>query len=339
MKKEDVKEVVEEVPTEEKEENIEEKPVKTEEKVEEPTVYPHKALAAIEERRQAFWKRTRSHYALKLVIMVLCFVLIIAAWIITAKVVPAGDEYKALKTGLPLGVAIASLLGSYLFATFMRRKDGSLMREFFGFYFESVNEYVFGDKNYSEVALQNPGKINLEEFNETGLYKDVIETGSRGLTTFKYKDLDLSIVDCAGNVKAEKRMKPVFVGKMVRCTAKYKGDTPIIVYFKGNERSLPPTNLEGIHCVLETEQMNVYTENQDWKKVLNGPVMKALEAIKVNDLLVDVAISIKEEKLFVMMGYDDPLMVLPYATEFKSKPTEAYKKDMVKICNLIEALN
>jgi hypothetical protein len=149
----------------------------------------------------------------------------------------------------------------------------------------------------------------------------------------------MSIVDCAGNVRAEKRVRPVFVGKMLRAKAVYKGEKPILVYLKGNERALPPTNVDNIKNVFEDQKMVIYSDYADWKKVLTGPVMKALEAIKVNKILVDVAISIYEEKVFVMMGYDDPLMILPLQSEFDSKPTEIYKGDITEVVKLVEALN
>ena len=40
-----------------------------------------------------------------------------------------------------------------------------------------------------------------------------------------------------------------------------------------------------------------------------------------------------------MLGYDDPLMVLPLQQEFDYKPTEIYKGNMGVICKVIEALN
>ena len=61
--------------------------------------------------------------------------------------------------------------------------------------------------------------------------------------------------------------------------------------------------------------------------------------IRTDAILVDVAISIYEGKVYIMMGYDDPLMVLPLQTEFDYKPTESYKKDMARIANLVEVLN
>ena len=304
-------------------------------KVVEQTQYPHEALKRVEDTRLVFWKSYKMHNTFKLLVMMVCLAAIIVAFIVLPNVI--GNS--SVQLGLTIGIAVIALGGTYGYSLFVRKKFERKMREYFELYFNSCNEYVYGEKPFSSAELQNPGKITLDEFNECGLYKDVIEAGSRGLTTFKYNDLDLSIVDCAGNVKAEKRMKPVFVGKMVRTTAKYDGEYPVYVYIKGNDRALPPTNMEGIEAVLDNEKMVVYSNYKDWNKVLNGPVMKALEAIKTDKILVDVAFSISKGKLFVMLGYDDPLMVLPLQQEFDYKPTEIYKENMGVVCKAIEALN
>ena len=297
--------------------------------------YPHEALKKVEDTRQVFWKSYKLHNTFKFVVMLICLAAIVVAFIVLPNVV--GNS--SVQLGLTIGIAVIALGGTYGYSLFVRKKFERKMKEYFELYFNCCNEYVYGEKPFSGAELQKPGKISLDEFNECGLYKDVIEAGSRGLTNFKYNDLELSIVDCAGNVKAEKRMKPVFVGKMVRTTAKYDGEYPIYVYIKGNDRALPPTNMEGIEAVLDNEKMVVYSNYKDWQKVLNGPVMKALEAIKTDMILVDVAFSIGKGKLFVMLGYDDPLMVLPLQQEFDYKPTEIYKGNMGVVCKVVEALN
>ena len=347
MENEETKVVEEEqMPTEvqaqsqepQKEENSQEKPEKNgKESPNENAGYPHPSLQKVEDVRSVFWKSYKVHNTLKLVVMMICLAAIVVAFIVFPNT--ALKNTPSLQTGLTIGVAVLALGLTYGYSVYVRKKFERKMRDYFELYFRCCNEYVYGEKGFSDVELQNPGKINLDEFNECGLYKDVIETGSRGLTTFKYHGIESSIVDCAGNIKAEKRMKPAFVGKMVRATAKYDGDIPVIVYLKGNDRALPPTNLEGIENVLENQQYVVYSNYKDWKKVLSGPIMKAVEGIKTGKLLVDVAISIKGGKVFIMLGYDDPLMVLPLQTTFNYKPTESYKKDMDAVCKFIEAVN
>ena len=304
-------------------------------KVVEQVQYPHEALKKVEDTRLVFWKSYKLHNTFKLLVMMVCLAAIIVAFIVLPNII----KNSSFQLGLTIGIAVLALGGTYGYSLFVRKKFERRMKDYFELYFNCCNEYVYGEKPFSDAELQNPGKITLDEFNECGLYKDVLEAGSRGLTKFKYNGLEMSIVDCAGNVKAEKRMKPVFVGKMVRATAKYDGEYPVYVYIKGNDRALPPTNMEGVEAVLEDTKMVVYSNYKDWKKVLNGPVMKALEAIKTDKILVDVAFSIGKGKVFAMLGYDDPLMVLPLQQEFDYKPTEIYKENMGVICKVIEALN
>ena len=303
-------------------------------KVVEQTQYPHEALKKVEDTRLVFWKSYKLHNTFKLIVMMICLAAIIVAFIVLPNII----SNSSLQLGLTRGIANLALGGTYGYSLYVRKKFERRMKDYFELYFNCCNEYVYSEKPFSNAELQVPGKITLDEFNESGLYKDVLETGSRGLTKFKYNDLEMSIVDCAGNVKAEKRMRPVFVGKMVRAAAKYDGEYPVYVYIKGNDRALPPTNMEGIETVLENEKMVVYSNYKDWNKVLNGPVMKALEAIKTEKILVDVAFSIGKGKVFAMLGYDDPLMVLPLQQEFDYRPTEIYKQNMGVICKVIEAL-
>lgn len=320
----------------EEKENLVEKDAEKQPVEVETTKYPHASLQKVENEREVFWKSYKIHNTLKMIVMMICLVAIIIAFIVFPKVL---SNNPSLQTGLTIVVAIAALGGTYGYSVYVRKKFDRKMKVYFDLYFNSVNDYVFGGNDFKEVELQNPGKITLDEFNECKLYKDVIEAGSRGLTKFKYKGLDMSIVDCAGNVKDEKRMRPVFVGKMLRAKASYKGENPVFVYLKGNERALPPTNMEEIKNVLEDQKMVVYSNYKDWKKVLTGPVMKAIEGIKVNKILVDLAVAIYNEKVYVMMGYDDPLMVLPLQNEFDAKPTEIYKKDMAAVVKVVEVLN
>lgn len=213
------------------------------------------------------------------------------------------------------------------------------MHVYFNNYFANQNTFVFENKKFSEINLQDPGKITIEEFDECRLYKDIMSVGSRALTNFKFNGVDMKIVEASGHVKREdKRVVPVFVGKVISGKAKYDGDDQIVIYLKGNDRSLPPTNLGGLETVEDTAQLSIHTNNKNYKKVLTKEIMSKIKEIKTGELLVDVAISIYSEKVFVMMGYDDPLMVLPLQSEFDSKPMEHFKKDVVKVCELVEAL-
>ena len=307
------------------------------EKIEETSAYPHKSLEKIEEDRIVFLSKYRRQNNFKFFVAILCITAVFVAFLFVPGMV--GKKNPELANALTIIICVVFLGGGLAYSILVRKYMEKSMHRYFNAYFSNVNDFVFGAKQYTDVVLQDPGKITMEEFNEARLYKDVVSTNSRALTTFKFNKVEMSIVEASGNIRrADKRVVPVFVGKEIRGKAKYEGDEQIVVYLKGNDRSLPPTNVEGLEKVEETSEYYIATNSKSYKKVLTKEILAKIKAIKTNKLLVDVAISIHSGKVFVMMGYDDPLMVLPLQAVFDSKPTEAYKKDLVKVCELVEAL-
>ena len=212
------------------------------------------------------------------------------------------------------------------------------MQAYFDLYYENVNNFVF-DEDVTNIKAQFPGKIEPQAFTDNNLYKDVIEVGSRGLTEFEYHNIPVAVVDAAAQVRADKRIVPVFVGKYLYAASNYQYDEPLYVYFKGDKRALPPTNMEGITAVLDEKKYVIWTNNKDWKKVITADVKKIFTSINMNKELVDLSISLQKGRIFICMGYDDPLMVLPLQNQFDPKPTEIYKKDVKHSLKLIEEFN
>lgn len=299
--------------------------------------YPHESLQQIEDDRKAFLKTYRLHNRLKAIVAFACIAIIIVACIVLPNVITTDN--KNLKTVLTIGLTVFALAGMIGYSIFSRKMIDKKMREYFKNFYQNSNNFEFDQKGFDKVELQEPGKITLEQFNDCKLYKDVVQVGSRGLTEFEFNGIPMAVVDCAGNTRQDKRIRPVFVGKYLFAACSYTEDEPIVVYLKGNERSLPPTNLEGLKIVVDEAKYAIYTNNTKWDKVLTKAISDKILAIKTNELLVDLAICIYGGRTFIMMGYDDPIMVLPLQQEFDSKPQEQYKKELVQICELAEALS
>ena len=220
----------------------------------------------------------------------------------------------------------------------MKKYMDAKLRDYFKIYYRAMNEFAFNSKGFTDVIEEEPSKITIDEFKETGLYKDVVNTSSRGLTSFKFNKKEYSIVDCAGHTKVNKRPALVFVGKLLRGKASYKGKENIIIYLKGSKQPLPPTNIDDVKKVLDDKAMCVYTNYKDWQKVVTKETLKKLNEIKTNELLADAAISIHDSKQFVALGYDDPLMVPPLEHEYDEKPVKQLKNDLVKVLAVMEEL-
>ena len=301
-----------------------------------PIEYSAKPLEEIEQERQKFFKTFRIQNTLKWIISLICIAAIVVGCIVVPNVIQDNDN---LKTGLMLGIVVVALAGTFGYSVFTKRSMNGKMKKYFNFYYKKVNEFAMDQEGFSEPVLQEPGKIDIDLFRDTNLYKDIVDVGSRGLTEFEYTGIPMRIVDCAGQIKDDKRMRPVFVGKLLHCATKYLGEQSIVIYFKGNERALPPTNVSELKVVEDNTKYVIYSNSADVKKIIKPAIKKMLDGIEMNKVLVDLAISMHDGKIFVCFGYDDPLMVLPLQNQFDPRPNEQFKKDLGKVIKVVEALN
>lgn len=342
MKKETV--AKEEVKTEETS-SLEEQPKTEEIKEETPAletqaepvkpVYDSEELQAIEDERVKFLGEYRSGNRLKSIIFFIVMFLMVGTFII----IPNVGQGAAWQLPVMISIAVV-LLGCVLGFSFLtRRKMTQKMRNYFSIFYGNMNKYVFGSKSFDKVVFENPGKIEDHLFLDSNLYKDVLEVRSRGATTFGYEQKPVLVCDCAGSVKTDKRVAPIFVGKYLVTGNKYEGKDPIYIYIKGDQRSLPPTNLEEVKVVKDDAKMAIYSNDSKWEKTLNTKVMKIVNSMKPNKELVDIAISIQPGTTYIALGYDDPLMVIPLDRPFNQEPVKGYKKDVLKACQLAKELD
>ncbi len=342
MKKETV--AKEEVKTDETS-SLEEQPKTEEIKEETPApetpaepvkpAYDSEELQAIEDERVKFLGEYRSGNRLKSIIFFIVMFLMVGTFII----IPNVGQGAAWQLPVMISVAVV-LLGCVLGFSFLtRKKMTQKMRNYFSIFYGNMNKYVFGSKSFDKVVFENPGKIEDHLFLDSNLYKDVLEVRSRGATTFEYEQKPVLVCDCAGSVKTDKRIAPIFVGKYLVTGNKYEGKDPIYIYIKGDQRSLPPTNLEEVKVVKDDATMAIYSNDSKWEKTLNTKVMKIVHSMKPNKELVDIAISIQPGTTYIALGYDDPLMVIPLDRPFNQEPVKGYKKDVLKACQLAKELD
>ena len=299
----------------------------------EPISYSSSYLENIEEARAKFLKVYRVQNTVKWIVSAVCIAAVIFGCIVVPNLVGGTAGTIAM-----VSILVVALAATILYSVFTRKAIRKKMQAYFDLYYDNVNKFVF-DEDVTNLKAQFPGKIEPQAFTDNNLYKDVIEVGSRGLTEFEYKNIPVAVVDCAAQVRAEKRIVPVYVGKYLYAASNYEYDEPLYVYFRGDKRALPPTNLDGVNAVLDEKKYVVYSNNKDWKKVINSDVKKIFTHINMNKELVDLSISLQKGRIFICMGYDDPLMVLPLQNQFDPKPTEIFKKDVKHCLKLIEELN
>lgn len=317
--------------------NQEVKEVVKEEPVKEEIKYNDDLLKQIEDNRLKFYKRYRIGSIFKWPVAALSIGALVFAFFAVPSFI--GDN-NSLKMGLMIGIAALSLITMVTYTLISKFMLNKRSKNYFADYYDLVSNYTLDNKNIKDVDCVAARKIERIEFDENLLFKDVDMVGSRALTTFKYKDHDISLCDLAAQVRVDRRPRPVFVGKYVIAPSKYDVDDPIFVYIKGDaKKALPPTNMEGYKTVLDDDKIAIYSNNGKWNKLVTSKVKSALLSLKEGDNLIDIAIAFRPGKMFVCMGYDDSLMILPLEKAFDPKPTEEYKVELHKLLKLIGEIN
>ena len=297
--------------------------------------YDSDPLKHIEDERKLFLGKYKKQNMLKWVVSLIALAGVITTWIVIPNV--ANGQSWAMPVMISVIVTLLALL--ILYTLWVRRSLNSKMRAYFNVFYEESNKFVFDQEGFDKLEPQTPDKISKEQFTDNGMYKDIIEVGSRGLTAVEYHNIPFMVCDCAGQVKTEKRIAPVFVGKYLFAASNYDDDDPIIVYLKGDVRSLPPTDIDDKKQVHNDNKVIIWSNNSKWEKTVNAAFKKLLTQIHLSNDLVDFAISITKGRVFVCMGYDDPLMVLPLEKPYNPNPVKTYKKDILAAVRIIEFLN
>ncbi len=321
-----------EIVKEEKSEPLHEKTVESFE-------YSDDSLKQIEEDRKVFLANYKKQNIFKWIVGIICLAIVVTTWILVPNL-GTNDGVRA-DWVMPIMITVIALclLATFTYSVLLKKSLNKKTRSYFDAYYENMNKYVFEDSSYSDVTLQKPGKIAPVEFTENQIYRDVIDVGSRGLTEFKYHDSLMMIVEAAAQVKTDKRMTPVFVGKYLVGPSSYTEEEPIIIYIKGDKRALPPTNVDALKNVYDENDVLIYSNNSNWKKAVSTKALNKIKKVKTGGQLVDVAISLISGKTYVCLGYDDPTMVLPLEHAFDPSPMMEFKEDLLEFCQIIEALN
>ncbi len=300
--------------------------------------YPEEHLAAIEAGRKAWNKDYKKWSVWKVVISIASLALIIAGWVIPSLVMK--ENAGSVPLYVALGCAVFAILVMLVYGAIQKKKGKEIIRDYFNVYYNNLNAYVFDGLEIENLRGDVDAKITKEEFTASGLFAKTTSVGSRENITFTYKGMDCALTDAASQEDTGNRgLRTTFVGKYLRTHNTFEGtDEGLVLYFKGNDRALPPAGLSSLNLLEEAKYFNIYGLAAD-KKKLTSEQLSALKSIDTGKLLVDVTVVIKPGKTYWYLGYEDTLMVLPNQDPFNPNYALVYKKQIAKILEIAAALN
>ena len=290
-----------------------------------PIEYDDPRLQAIEDARLEWNRSYRKTNSLKMTLTIIAIVLIVAGYMIPYFAIQ-DEEAKKTWTLVVCGICAAIGLGAVAAYGFIaRKKNRESISNYFNAYYSNVNDYIFDGLPIENLRGNADSKIDKAEVDAAGLYPNT-QVGSRDNITFTYDGMDCALCEMAAQKDTGKALSTVFIGKYLRTHNSLAISTDgLVIYFKGNDRALPPT--VKLPVIKETKKYVLYGDKEN-ERCLTPEVWQLLKSVRTDRLLVDVAISIKPGRTYIALGYEDDLMILPNDKPFNPKYVKAYAEQI-----------
>ena len=243
-------------------------------------------------------------------------------------------------TYVSLAIMIVALTSTFLTTKLFRKKLSASADIYIKTLYTEVNNYLFRDKEkFANLDIQPNGQMKDEIFMDARFYKNLRGTKSRNLVAVDYKGKLLGISDLAGNVLVKNRLSPMFLGKLYDYPNTYsQEDKRIIVQIKGGELSRPVDDIDDLKLVDGTKTYAIYTNDENYKKVLPQKTLDQILKLKVDKTLIDVIVSIRPGKTCIGIDYVDEFLNIPVQSKFDFNNVKRQESDLNKVLNILDQI-
>ena len=289
----------------------------------------------IEEARDIYFKASKKQKRIGTIITICTMLVLVAALIL---MVTLSGTYQWM-TYVSIGIMVVVLIAVFFLNRYLRNGLSKQAEEYIAKLYSEIDNYLFGGENFTELSYKPQGQLKDEIFFDARFYKDLKNTRSRNLVSVKYKDKLLVSADLAGNILIKNRLSPMFLGKFYDYENSYnKEGKRIIMQIKGGELSRPIDDVEDLKLVEGNDTYAIYTNDDEWRKVLKQDVIKTICKLQIDKTLIDVIVSIRPGKTSVGIDYVDEFMNIPVDHEFDFNLVRRTEKDFEKVLAIFDSI-
>lgn len=291
----------------------------------------------IEDKRSFFLGEYRKFRLVNTIIMFVAMAVLVGAFIGFSFLQPYG-------IWIAIGITVLALVGVFIYTRFSKKRIEEKVQDYTIYLFKAYNDYLFDDPNYKDLHINSDSTITLEEFQSALIYKDITSVNGRNLLSATFKDHALRSSDMVAyiNQKDEKgRIKtvPMFVGKYIALQCDVEVEDVVLIYVKGHSNLVTlPSMASELNLLVDEKTFQIYGKEDDKKKIITNQILQSLRKIKVDDVVLDISISIQKGLITVMMNIDDAFMILPFQNAFDSAPIKAVHKAILSMNNVLSKL-
>ncbi|MBR1581802.1 MAG: hypothetical protein IJ656_02105 [Bacilli bacterium] len=237
-----------------------------------------------------------------------------------------------------IGILVIALIASFIISRQVKNNVSAKAQEYIDQFYLNTNSFIFGE--YVEEINSLKTQYATQKFVDAHFYNDIRQSKSRNYIELTYKGEKIEAADLAGNVLEKGRTSPMFLGKFYSYKANYNKEGQVILFqLKGENLSKPINNIENIKLQENNDTFVIYSNDDDYGKVLTNEVLRVLKSFEIDETLIDVILSIKDNQVFLGIDYSDDYMNIPVESDFKMKYAIRTKKDFEKVIKIFDLLN
>lgn len=331
------KEILEKTPAIIEEESLEAVVEGSEEVVETPQVIganEESIIKAVNEGKEAYLVEVKKQKRINLIVTITLIVVLIGAF---GLLIGLSKTYEWI-TYVSLLIMIIATGGSFLFSRSSRKLLTKKAMAFMKLYFTQINKYIYNDANFKDVVTMPNEELKKDVFVNARFYKGIQATKSRNFVSSIYNNKKMVSCDIAGSILVKNKTSPMFLGKFIDIDNDYDKNFVILFQLKGKELSRPIDDTEGLKLVEGNNKYVIYTNDEQYKKILTKEVINALTSFKINNRVIDVILSIRKGTTAIGIDYSDEFINIPIDGNFDIHNTFKAKEDLNKVLKIINAI-
>lgn len=244
--------------------------------------------------------------------------------------------------GVAIALVVVYLVGLFVSQKKIKDKLNIESTKVVNDYFTNLDSYITRDTLFSDVKFNYEIKLPEDTFKNLRLFKDIYYVGGRDYIEGKFNGISFVAGDNIIKTHGTKEDGPkqdyiVFLGKLFSFDKSLTSEGRAIIYLKGKSLNLP-TDIDNLNVVegLLDDKFVVYS-NFDVSNILNE-IKEDLEKYSVNDQLLDMFISITEEKIGFAFSYADSVMSVPLLDPVNKEDLTRYTQDVDVMVDIMKKL-
>lgn len=285
----------------------------------------------LEEKKTVFWKEYSKYKRINNILLGASVAVIIADYI---WLLPLNQ----ILGFVVIGVMLAGLL---FYSSFMKKNISTKVSTYLKEFYLLTSNYAFDHERRDGFSAVMEEKLQLNDFVDAHILKDIIHSGSRNLVRYDYRSFQVKAADYVGYREINKKRTPVFLGKLFVIKAGTSFPQRGMIYLKpAKETTVPnygPDDVLDLHKLVDNEKMVVYASEENTSFMTNQ-LLKVVGAMTPNAYLVDATFAFNGDILTIALSYSDELMAVPLKEAFNPIPLETFKDNISDIHQILNHL-